>query len=184
MTTTTTRRRPKVPPRRTRTRKPTTDVRLGRIVGRFGVHGQLKVDPTRSGTEVLDAGLVVKVGSVGERALRIEDARAHKGQILVRFSELDRSEVEDLIGAELYAGREAVALQAGEYFDDDLMGCAVVDADGNALGDVVGVLHYPGQDLLAVGARRSLIPLVGAFIRRIDVDARRIDVDLPEGLLE
>ena len=44
------------------------------------------------------------------------------------------------------------------------------------------------QDLLevvpAAGGRTVLVPLVDAFVSGIDEDARRIDVDLPDGLLD
>ncbi len=102
----------------------------------------------------------------------------------MRFEDVDDGAVDALIGTELFAGRDDVELEPGEYFDDDLVGCAVVDCAGAALGEVVDVLHYPGQDLLVVGARRALIPLVAAFIRGVDVARKRIDVELPEGLLE
>jgi 16S rRNA processing protein RimM len=162
-----------------------TDVRLGRIVGRFGLRGELKVDPTKSGTEHLRPGLIVKTPSaLGGRELRVAAARAHKRQIVVRFDDIDLTETERLIGADLYAERSGIALKKEEYFDDDLVGCAVVDMDGTDLGDVVDVLHYPAQDMLAVGARRALIPLVGQFIRGIDLERKRIEVDLPDGLIE
>jgi 16S rRNA processing protein RimM len=52
------------------------------------------------------------------------------------------------------------------------------------LGEVVGVEHFPAQDVLLVGPRRAMVPLVRALIRAVDVDARRIVVDLPPGLLD
>ena len=36
----------------------------------------------------------------------------------------------------------------------------------------------------AAGGRTVLVPLVDAFVSGIDEDARRIDVDLPDGLLD
>jgi len=111
-------------------------------------------------------------------------ARRHKRQILVRFDEIGEAEAQTLIGVDLFSERGNVALEEDEYFDDDLLGCAVVDGAGTELGKVVEVLHYPAQDVLAVGARRALIPLVGAFIRCIDLERKRIDVELPEGLVD
>lgn len=169
------------PTKQTQRESRATDVRLGRIVGRFGIRGELKVDPTRSGVDTLRPGLLVRSG---ERALRIESLRAHKTQLLLRFEAVDAEQSDSLLGADLFAGRDEVVLEDDEYFDDDLVGCSVVGEDGTAIGDVVDVLHYPGQDMLAVGARRVLIPLVGAFIRRVDVGTKRIDVTLPEGLLD
>lgn len=145
----------------------------------------MKVEPTRSGADHLEPGRTVKVVVGGAvQSLAIAAARPRRMQVLVRFDGADAAVAAGLVGAELFAQRGEVALAAGEYFDDDLVGCTVVDARGGELGAVTEVLHYPGQDLLAVGRRRALIPLVAAFIRKIDVAGRRIDVDLPEGLLD
>ena len=80
-------------------------------------------------------------------------------------------------------------LARGEYFDDDLVGCALVAPDGTILGTVAAVEHYPAQDVLSIAlpnrqAQRGLIPLVRAFVKRIDVGAKRIEVELPPGLLD
>ncbi len=80
--------------------------------------------------------------------------------------------------------RAAVELGADEFFDEDLVGCELVDEDGRELGAVVAVEHYPAQDLLRVGPRRAIVPLVRAFVRAVDVRARRIAVTLPPGLLD
>jgi 16S rRNA processing protein RimM len=80
--------------------------------------------------------------------------------------------------------RADVALHENEYFDADLLGCRVIDAAGRDHGAVVDVAHYPSQDMLFVGSRRAMLPLVGAFVRAIDLAGRRIEVDVPPGLLD
>ncbi len=96
----------------------------------------------------------------------------------------DATAAEAYVGAELALDANAVALDPNEYFDADLVGCTLVDEDGAELASVVGVEHYPGSDMLVVGARRTLIPLVQAFVARVDVAAKRITVTLPPGLLD
>jgi 16S rRNA processing protein RimM len=177
--------KPRPTPDPTQRERRTTEVRLGRIVGGFGIRGELKIVPTRSGADTLRPGLVVSVVAVeGTREGRIETVRSHKRHLLVRFAGIDEHASGRLIGADVFAARELVPLREGEYFDDDLVGCAIVDPGGMELGRVVDVVHYPAQDMLVVGRRRALIPLVGAFIRRIDIGRKRIDVDLPEGLFD
>ena len=88
------------------------------------------------------------------------------------------------VGARLFAPRIETALAAGEYRDADLVGSTVYDEAGNALARVVAVTHLPGGDYLVVDPGRALVPLVRAFVRRIDVDAKRIVMALPPGLLD
>jgi 16S rRNA processing protein RimM len=75
-----------------------------------------------------------------------------------------------------------VPLQDGEYFDEDLVGCAVYGKDKTAYGSVERVEHFPSSDMLVVDGR--MVPMVGAIVKEIDVERRRIVIDPPEGLLE
>jgi 16S rRNA processing protein RimM len=129
--------------------------------------------------------LVVRARLEGAvRELRIDRTRPHKKHVLVVFAAVEAGELDELVGADLYGDRASVALAADEYFDDDLVGCRLIDASAGDVGRVVDVLHYPGQDMLVVGARRRLVPLVAAFIRGVDVGAKQIAVELPDGLLD
>jgi 16S rRNA processing protein RimM len=87
------------------------------------------------------------------------------------------------VGRELFVEREQLRLAPDEYLDADLTGLRLIDLRGNELGTVVGVEHYATQDCLIVGPQRALVPMVRAFIHRIDVAAGTIAVDLPDGLL-
>ena len=168
------------------------DANAGRVAGVFGLRGELKVAPSRIGDDALAAGLSVRAtladGTV--RTLRVRALRRHQGRPLVTFDGVaDATSAQALVGAALTIDRADVALEDGEYFDDDLVGCALVDPAGVVLAEVSAVEHYPAQDVLLVtlprdrGAQRAMVPLVRAFVKGIDVRARRISVELPPGLL-
>jgi len=117
-----------------------------------------------------------------DREVRLASVREHKGRLLVRFE--DAASADDaakLAGATLFAERGRITLKPDEYLDRDLIGCAICDATGT-LGTVERVDHYPGSDMLVVGGK--MIPLVEPFVTAIDIAAKRIEVDLPEGLLD
>jgi 16S rRNA processing protein RimM len=160
------------------------------VAGVFGLRGELKVAPTRIGADALGAGVTLHAtlrdGSA--RTLRVRAMRMHKERPLVQFEGVDDANAADaLVGATLAIDRADVVLAEGEYLDDDLVGCVLVDSAGTTLAQVTGVEHYPAQDVLIVklpGGGRGMVPMVGAFIRSIDVAARRIEVDLPIGLLD
>ena len=163
------------------------------MAGVFGLRGELKVAASRIGEDSLAAGLDVRAtlrdGSV--RALRIRSLRRHQGRPLIAFDGVDDANAADaLVGATLAIDRAEVELGEGEFFDADLVGCTLVDAGGNELADVVAVEHYPAQDVLQVAVRegarrrRAMVPLVRAFVKSVDVRARRIVVELPPGLLD
>ena len=165
----------------------TTEVNAGRIAGVFGLRGELKLDASRIGNDALVVGLVVhaRLANGSERALRIEALRLHQGRPLVTFEGIaDATAAAALVGARLRVARDAVRMRSDEFFDDDLVGCMLVDPGGTALGEVRAVEHHGVQDLLVVGPQRAMVPLVRAFIRQVDLAGRRILVSLPPGLLD
>lgn len=166
----------------------------GRVAGVFGLRGELKVAASRIGDDALHDGMDVRavLADGTPRALRIRSLRRHQGRPLVAFDGIeDANAAQALVGATLAIGRDTVELAKDEYFDEDLVGCALVDANGTELGRVGAVEHYPAQDVLLValphardGAPRAIVPLVRAFIKRVDVRAKRITAELPAGLLD
>jgi 16S rRNA processing protein RimM len=77
---------------------------------------------------------------------------------------------------------QGVRLEPGEYFQSDLVGCEVVDrSSGERLGVVAEFLETGGPGLLDLGGD-FLIPFARSICVEIDPAAKRIVVDLPEGL--
>lgn len=160
------------------------EIAIGRIAGTFGVHGELKVDVGGAGRSVVSAGVELRCAR-GEQSstVCITNVRPHKGRLLVRFAGVDdAAAAEAYVGGALFAPREAIRLDVGEYLDDDLAGCTVQGIDGSIIGEVERVEHYPSSDMLVVGGR--MIPMVRAIVTEIDLGHRRIVVDPPEGLLD
>lgn len=113
----------------------------------------------------------------------MRSVRSHGKRLLLRFDGVDDVDAaQAYTGATLLAAREEVEVAPGEFLDADLIGCEVFNLDGAAYGRVDGVEHYPASDMLSVNGR--LIPMVSAIVRDIDVTARRIVVDPPQGLLD
>jgi 16S rRNA processing protein RimM len=112
------------------------------------------------------------------------------GQAVFHFA--DCNSIEDanrLRGLEVQVPIEQRAqLAAGNYFVSDLVGCEVWEAGASsALGSVRDVEFSGGAaPLLAIDTSEGevLIPLAAEFCKQIDVKAKRIDVTLPEGLLD
>ncbi|GAC1659010.1 MAG: hypothetical protein NVS9B12_11740 [Vulcanimicrobiaceae bacterium] len=109
--------------------------------------------------------------------------RFHQDRPLIRLEGVtDATQAGQFTGAKFYAPKEAFVLAEGEYLDEDLIGCVLLDAAGLTLGRVEAIEHYPGQDLLISGSAR--IPMVRAFIKNVNTARKEIAVDLPLGLLD
>jgi 16S rRNA processing protein RimM len=162
-------------------------VNAGRIAGVFGVRGELKLDASRVGDDAMRAGIVatLTLADGTRRELTVSAARRHQERPLIRFAGIDdATAAEALTGAGITIARSDAPLGAGEYFDDDLIGCRLIDEKNVARGVVSAVLHYPIQDMLVVGTSKTLLPMVGAFIAGVDVERKEIRITVPPGLLD
>jgi 16S rRNA processing protein RimM len=120
----------------------------------------------------------------GEKA-EVESTWFHDGVLIFKFRGVDTIlDAERLSGAEVRIPlSERAPLEENEFFQSDLVGCEVVDRrTGESLGRVTGWEEGGGAGLLAVG--ELLIPFARAICVEIDPAARRIAVELPEGLKE
>jgi 16S rRNA processing protein RimM len=161
---------------------------VGRIHRPHGVRGEATVEvlTDREDRFVPGAELLAERDG-GRRPLVVESSRPHKGGLLVRFAGIDdRDGAEELRDSALTVPRDRVEpAPEGAYYYFELVGCAVVDAGAGELGRVTDVLEDGGGLLLEVGGPAGpLVPFVRAYLVRVDVAGRRIEVRLPEGLLE
>jgi len=116
----------------------------------------------------------------------VESAWFHDNRLVLKFRGVDTmSDAELLTGCEVRVPRaERVPPAPGEYFESDLIGCEVVERDGGAsLGRVTALQDAGSSGVLEVEGG-LLIPFVRAICVAIEPEARRIIVQLPEGLKE
>lgn len=163
---------------------------VGRIAKAHGIGGEVSVDVRTDLPEQRFApGARLETDPPERGPLTVVRTRWHSGRLLVAFAEpTDRSAAEALRGTLLVVD-SSTSPPAGEdeYWDHDLEGLEVVTVDGAAIGVVAEVLHPPGADLLAVrrpDGAEVLVPFVRAIVPTVDLAARRVVVDPPEGLFE
>ena len=114
---------------------------------------------------------------LGERRVTLTRSAGTPQRPILRIEGcVTRDAAEVLRGTELRVTlAEAPALEEGEFWARDLAGCVVVDGD-REVGVVSRMVALPSCEALEVGDR--LIPLVRDAIRTVDLEGRRIDVDL------
>jgi 16S rRNA processing protein RimM len=118
------------------------------------------------------------------RHLQVESTWFHTGTLIFKFQGVDT-----IPAAELLARSEVriplaerAPLEAGEFFQSELIGCEVVDRrSGERLGRVEDWDDGGGSGLLVLEGG-MLIPFARSICVEIDPPARRIAVELPEGL--
>jgi 16S rRNA processing protein RimM len=153
------------------------------LLGRTrGNRGEITAYPLSSKPERFESLREVWLFGAGEK-YEVESTWFHDTTLIFKFRGVDTiSDAEKLSGNEVRIPiSERVALEPGEFFESDIVGCEVVDRrTGRSLGRVSAWQDGGGCGVLAVGD--LLIPFARSICVEIDPAERRIAVELPEGL--
>lgn len=162
-------------------------VLLARVRRARGIRGEVVVETFGSRPDRFQPGLKLFLSQdAGDREALVERAWVHNGELVLKLVGADtRNDAEALRGAELRIPVEdRPPAPEGEYYLSDLIGCRIERPDGSLVGEVVGWHDYGASPLLDVrnGDREFLVPFAEAFYRVVDVDGKRIVMELPEGI--
>jgi len=126
------------------------------------------------------------------REVKVESHWLHKGRVVLKFSQVDSmSEAEELRGFDVVIPREERMPLAGDaVYVSDLLGVRVIDVsrggstDAGEITDVEPEGAGPAMLVIRTPAGDELlIPFVRAYLRKVDLEGKRLEMDLPEGLL-
>jgi 16S rRNA processing protein RimM len=168
---------------------------VGHLSKPHGTRGELVVWPlTDRPEEVFAPGRRLLLGTdAGEaghptREVVVEASRPHKRGVLIRLEGVtDRNAAEALVTRYLLIpAEETDALEEGEFYYHQLLGLTVETAEGVVVGRVREVYETDPTHLLEVKGEGAihLIPLSRRIVTRVDVEAGRLVIEPPEGLLE
>jgi len=160
---------------------------MGQVVAAYGVRGWIKIRTFSGEIDALGAypaWWLRPRGGKPWREAKPRGARVHAGHLLAEIEGVDsREAAQALVGSEIAVARASLPAPAeGEMYIADLVGYAVVNRDGAALGRVSAVEEFGAHPLLRVAredgkGEARLIPLVPPIVEGVDVAARRIEVD-------
>jgi len=154
------------------------ELQAGRVGRAHGLDGSFYV--TRARPRLLTVGTSVTVS--GRTAAIVRRAGTEQRPIIRLEGIEDRLAAEALRGMALMVGSlQAPALAEGEWWAHELEGCEVMDGD-RLLGTVSRLIELPSCEALEVRRERGgeplLVPMVKDAIRRVEVSAGRIEVDM------
>lgn len=169
---------------------------VGHLNKPHGTKGEFFVWPLTDHPESVYApGVVLMLGEPHAQEpdpdlppLRIESVRPFQKGFLVHFGGVEsRSQAEMLRGRYLYRSIEDIEpLADGEVFYHQLLGMTVVTLSGEEVGTIGEVFEMSPADLLEVHGERGVVvvPFLDHIVVEVDVTAKRMVIDPPDGLLE
>jgi 16S rRNA processing protein RimM len=176
---------------------PADAIEVARVLDAWGVKGWIRVQPYAKDPQALFSSRrwflrppeIHPGRSARESAaplpalLRIAEAREHGDDVIAAVRDIDdRTAAEALRGARIFVPRSSFPTAGSdEFYWVDLIGAQVFNRQGVLLGDVAGLIDNGAHSVLQVRgelpAPERLIPFVAAYVDKVDLAARRIDVD-------
>ncbi len=150
-------------------------IEYGRVAGSYGVRGWLRVVVDEP--ELLAAAPVWWIGGVAQV---VQESKPHSGTLLAKLEGIENPEAaQKLKGKAVEIPRPAPG--AGRYYWSDLVGLEVVNEQGLVLGVVKQMSSNGAHDVMEVaGERDRLLPFVPAYIKQVDLQKKRIEVEWQE----
>lgn len=159
------------------------------MVSTHAVRGEVKVYPECDSARMFASLKRLFYDSGGKNEVALEAMRASGKMVLLKIKQVDSPEqARGLIGKPLFFDRDDVKLEKGRYYIDDLIGCAVVDADSKKVYGEVSQVSFNGKhDVYHVSAASGItryIPAAADFIASVDTKLKIIQVRPIPGMLE
>ncbi len=163
--------------------------RIGIIVKPHGIRGYVKV---KSETDFPDRFFSDKdftvETSTGYRTFQATDVRVHGGGGFI----LKLKGIESANEAELFRGCEIVVdetklhpLESDTYYIHDIIGCTVYDEKNTLIGTVSDIFPTGSNDIYVVTdaeGKEHLVPAIKDIVTSVDIQAKRIEITVIEGL--
>ena len=167
-------------------------LKVGKIVNTHSLKGEVKVISStdfeeqrfEKGTELL-----ITRGNQVVKEVTVESYRTHKNNLLVKFVGIDSiEEAEKLKNLQIRIDSENIGeLEENEYYFHEIIGCEVFDENGKSLGEISEILTPGANDVWVIktqNGKEILIPYIEDVVKKIDVENKKIDIEVMEGLID
>ncbi len=159
---------------------------VGVVVGAHGIKGAVRVKTfTVEPSDVAAYGPVAD--EAGARRFAIKVLSAAPGQVVAALEGVaDRNAAEALRGLRLFVERAALPATGAddEYYVQDLVGLDAEDAQGAAIGKVIGAHDFGAGEVLELtlaDGTAVMLPFARATVPVVDLAGGRIVVEIPYG---
>ncbi len=173
-------------------------IELGVVQDAQGLQGQIKVRPHSSDPVALlsskelwlsliprrNAGVAVSLEQASLTPYKVRQAKMHSGAVVIALEGItDRDQAEALKGARILVARDVFPKAGSDsYYWVDLIGCKVINVQGESLGEVIDVNDNGAHGIIVTGDAQTksiqqLIPFVKEVVQSVDLPNKLITLD-------
>ncbi|MGL4454475.1 MAG: ribosome maturation factor RimM [Plesiomonas sp.] len=166
---------------------------LGKLGSTYGIRGWLRVYSSTENSESIFAYQPWYLKIRGQWCeTELESWRHHNSDLIVKLKGIDdREAAHAMTNVEIAVeASQLPALDNGDYYWRDLMGCKVVNVSGYEFGKIIDMMETGSNDVMVVkanlndafGVKERLIPFLdGQVIKKVDLAAQTIEVEWDPG---
>ena len=163
-------------------------LKVGVITTTHGIRGEVKVYPTTDADRFLDLEYVLLDTGREKRKLEIENVKYFKNLVILKFRGIDNiNDIERYKRCPLLVERkDAVELEADEYFIADMIGIEVVTEDDKPFGTLKDVMETGANDVYVIDTDEHgevLVPAIRECILDVDIENQKMKIHLMDGLI-
>lgn len=167
-----------------------SSVLIGQIVNVHGIKGEVKVYPYTDDLEKLAKKLknIFFDENMKQECYKVV-CRIQKGMLLCKISGVDTIEqAEKLRGKYIYIDEKNLdKLEEDNYYIKDLLGLDIINIKDNSLFGKLEYIYNTGAndvyEVLTQDNKKVYLPAIKQVIKKVDIKARKIYVELMEGLI-
>ena len=164
--------------------------RVGVIANTHGIRGEVKVYPT---TDDINRFKKLKkcILDTGKEYidLNVESVKFFKNMVILKFKEYNNiNDIECYKGKDILVSRDnAVKLEIGVYYLEDILGAKVILEDGSEFGVLEDVMQTGANDVYVVKTldnKEVLLPKIDECVKKLDIENKIVTVHIMKGLLD
>ncbi|MCQ2463519.1 MAG: ribosome maturation factor RimM [Clostridia bacterium] len=163
---------------------------VGQIVSTHGIKGEVRVQPWCDSTEFLKQFKTLYFDKKGERSIKVLSCRPNGNIAIMKLEGIDTVEQAALYRNKvLFMNRKDAKIAPGTYFIQDLIDCAVIDADDESkkYGTLTDVSQTGANDVWHItdgSGKEYLIPAIPPVVIDTDVEKGIIKIRPLKGIFD
>jgi 16S rRNA processing protein RimM len=164
---------------------------FGYVARAHGIRGEIRIQSDVDDPSVYTSLEILHLGKEQDnlRTHAVESFRwLDHGAAIVKLRKVEsRNEAELLTGLRIYLDQKHLPqLEEGSFYYHDVIGFELVDSRHGPLSAITDIIELPAQDVfqLHIDGIEVLVPIVDDWIKLVDFEAGKIEVNVPEGLID
>ncbi len=156
---------------------------IGEVVNTHGIKGEIRIISNfQYKNKVFIKNMNLYLGNRHQK-MTINSYRKHKNFDMVTLEGIN--DINDAIafkGDKVFIDRDSIEIDG--YFDEDLIGIDVI-ADDKIIGKVEKIIDTLAHRIIVISGKKNyMVPYVEEYIKNIDLNNKKITINVIKGLLD